>query len=79
MSHVLKRIGAEQRALAAKFGTIKAYDPANSLKRGFALVYDQTGALIKTVKDARAGQPIKTTFHDGSIISTVEPAEEKNR
>jgi exodeoxyribonuclease VII large subunit len=79
MSQVLKRISGEQSALSMKLGTVKACDPANNLKRGFALVYDQAGALIKTVKDARAGQTIKTTFYDGSVISTVEPAEEKNQ
>jgi exodeoxyribonuclease VII large subunit len=70
--NVLKRINTEQNTLNAKLSTVKAHDPHKNLKRGFALVYDQAGLLIKSVRNINAGQSIQTTLYDGNLISKVE-------
>ena len=72
LANVLKRITSEQSSLGTKLSTVRAYDPQNSLKRGFSLVYDQAGRLIRSVRDIGAGQSIRTTVYDGHLISTVE-------
>jgi exodeoxyribonuclease VII large subunit len=75
LGYVLKPLLAEQNALNAKSSTLKAYDPQNSLKRGFALLYTIDGQLITSVQGIRAGQPTQTTLYDGQVISTVERIE----
>jgi exonuclease VII large subunit len=75
LGYVLKPLLAEQNALDAKSSTLKAYDPQNSLKRGFALLYTIDGQLITSAQGIRAGQPTQTTLYDGQVFSTVERIE----
>jgi exonuclease VII large subunit len=44
----------------------------NSLERGFSLVYGKKGQLVKSVKDVRKGNTIRTQVRDGDFKSRVE-------
>jgi exonuclease VII large subunit len=54
---------------------LRAADPEQSLKRGFALVYDRTGKVITSVRGLARGAPLRTRLGDGTIASSVESVE----
>jgi exodeoxyribonuclease VII large subunit len=70
-------VNRERRELKAKGSLLRAADPENSLSRGFALVYGRKGRLVKSVKDVKTGETIRTRVRDGGIVSTVEKTEGK--
>ncbi len=45
--------------------------PLAVLHRGYALVYDESGGLVRSAASARAGHTITTRFADGSLTSRV--------
>ena len=46
--------------------------PLQSLSRGYALVTNEDGQNIKSVKKIKTGASVKTKLSDGSFISRVE-------
>jgi exodeoxyribonuclease VII large subunit len=44
--------------------------PDKTLRRGFALVRNQTGQPITRAKQAHKGSPIEIEFHDGKLMAT---------
>ena len=46
-------------------------NPKNVLARGYAMVQDDNGNMIKSSLETKAGQPISVIFHDGSADATV--------
>jgi exodeoxyribonuclease VII large subunit len=68
----LGRLEAERDRLASKALALRAADPAQSLKRGFALVYDGAGRMVTSVRGLARGAPLATRVGDGTIRSTVE-------
>jgi len=42
------------------------------LARGYAVVTDQDGALIRSAREVGAGQPISVVFADGDIGAHVD-------
>ena len=65
----------ERRRLASQALALRLADPEQNLKRGFALVYDETGRVITSVRGLARGATLKTRVGDGSIASTVESVE----
>ena len=65
----------ERGRLAAKALALRLADPAQNLKRGFALVYDDTGRVITSVRGLAPGQHLSTRVADGTIASTVQSVE----
>ena len=61
-----------EAALSRELG---ALSPLAVLQRGYALVYDEQGALIKQVEDVRAGQNITTRMKSGRVFSRVRSIE----
>ncbi|WP_329904348.1 exodeoxyribonuclease VII large subunit [Porphyromonas pogonae] len=51
---------------------IRLSNPKNILKKGFALVYDSEGRLIRSVENLHPGDKLRTDLHDGTAISTVQ-------
>jgi exodeoxyribonuclease VII large subunit len=56
---------------------LNALSPLAVLNRGYALVYDQTGALIKTTESVRAGATILARVARGRIRSRVTEVEKE--
>ncbi len=51
---------------------LSAVSPYNVIKRGYSLVKNEEGKIIKSVKEAKAGDKLKTVMKDGIIVSIVE-------
>ncbi|MBD3314650.1 MAG: exodeoxyribonuclease VII large subunit, partial [Chitinivibrionales bacterium] len=71
-----QRLHSEQKALRGKALAVRAADPARALGRGYALVYDEHGNLIRSVAELCEGVCICTKLVDGTISSTVDTTEE---
>ena len=50
---------------------LQGINPYKVLQRGFALISDENGNIIKSVDEIKVGNNIKTQFKDGSITSKV--------
>ncbi|HWI22272.1 MAG TPA: exodeoxyribonuclease VII large subunit [Baekduia sp.] len=59
-------------ALASLAAAIDAHDPANTLRRGYAMVEDASGELVTSAKDARAREAVTLSFADGKVSAHVE-------
>lgn len=74
---VFNRLRSEGQRTAAWQQILRAADPARNLERGYALVYDEAGALLRSVHDVEAGQTLRTELADGSVQSTAVKIMEK--
>lgn len=50
---------------------LRALSPAGTLARGYALITDETGALVSAVADAKSGARIDVRVSDGRFSATV--------
>jgi exodeoxyribonuclease VII large subunit len=57
-------------------GRLHALSPLNILERGYSLVFDSAGNLVKEAKQVKPGDKIRTRVHLGQIQSRVEGTEE---
>lgn len=51
---------------------LRALSPAGTLARGYAIVTDESGALVAAVADAAPGQRISVRVADGTFAATVD-------
>lgn len=51
---------------------LESVSPLHILEKGYALIYDEGGSLIKKAKGLCKGQEITVRFHDGAIKSEVK-------
>lgn len=72
-----KRIRNEKARIESLNTSLMAYDPVTSLRRGFSLVYDQSGKLVKSINDIAIDKTINTKVTDGYIVSTVRETRRK--
>ena len=71
MDRFIHKLFVEQQLLRSKSSLLKAIEPENIVQRGFALLRDENGTIVSTVKKIKAGTVIHTTVRDGKITSTV--------
>ena len=71
MDRFTHKLFFEQQLLRSKSSLLKAIEPENIVQRGFALLRDENGTIVSTVKKIKAGTVIHTTVRDGIISSTV--------
>jgi exodeoxyribonuclease VII large subunit len=57
-------------------GRLQALSPLNILERGYALIFDESGNLIKSFDQTAPGKAITARLHRGKIRATVTSAEE---
>jgi len=69
------RIHAERTGLASKGQALRLADPEQTLKRGFALVYDGSGRVIASVRGLTPGETLTTRLADGSFAGSVVSVE----
>jgi exodeoxyribonuclease VII large subunit len=74
---VLNRLRSERQRTAAWQQVLRAADPARNLERGYALVFDEAGSLLRSVHDIQAGQTLRAELADGSVQSTAVKIMEK--
>lgn len=53
---------------------LKAVGPMSVLERGFSVTTREDGRLLRSMRDARPGDRLKTTLVDGSVESVVDGA-----
>jgi exodeoxyribonuclease VII large subunit len=62
----------EAARLASIGGRMAALDPQNVLRRGYALVRDESGALVASILKVKLGQTVNVLLHDGSFDGSVK-------
>ncbi|MGC8549326.1 MAG: exodeoxyribonuclease VII large subunit [Acidobacteriaceae bacterium] len=65
-------VGRRQERVQALRGKLGALSPLGVLERGYALVFDADGKLVRGVKDLKEGQKTTTRLAGGSIESTID-------
>ena len=61
------RAGREEARLSALQARIMAADPSAILSRGYALVTDARGGIVKSAKSVRPGDALNIRYSDGTI------------
>ena len=67
-----KRVQLESHRLLALWKRLESASPASVLKRGYAIVRDESGRPIARAKGIRSGSPLVNEFHDGKLRVRVE-------
>lgn len=68
MSYILK---LKREEITSKSKQLSALSPDGVLLRGYAIMQDEKGKVVKSVKDVEINQLVKTRFKDGVVVSTV--------
>lgn len=74
---ILVQLTAAHKSLLDKQATLRAADPQNALKRGFALVYTTDGTLLRSIDQVQEHTTITTRLGDGRVTSTVTGKEKQ--
>jgi exodeoxyribonuclease VII large subunit len=77
LESIVTYLNNEKIKLTNKAATLRAADPKTSLKRGFSLVYSESGDLVKSLSQVRVTDKLSTEVSDGRILSTVDKTERK--
>jgi exodeoxyribonuclease VII large subunit len=81
MQHaMLRRIHEERARWHSLHARLHSLSPLAVLERGYALVLDAQGALVRSVGQLKAGDKLTTRVSDGAFTSRLESAapEHKN-
>jgi len=70
-----RTIADHGRNLDAVAARLKAYDPAETLRRGWSITTDADGRILKSVAGTKPGTTLITRLVDGHITSTAETIE----
>jgi exodeoxyribonuclease VII large subunit len=72
--HLRARASREERAaLKALQGRLQLLSPQDVLGRGYSITSDaETGKILRTARDARPGQNLRTQLKTGIIRSVVD-------
>ncbi len=68
---VNKKIEGDQQRFANAAGLLNAVSPLNTLKRGYAIVSDDKGAVLSSVTAVNVGDKIQAKLSDGELSCTV--------
>jgi exodeoxyribonuclease VII large subunit len=68
-------VSTRHERLEAMRGRLAALSPLGVMERGYALVFDAEGRLVRGVKDLKKGQTMTTRLADGSVASTIDRIE----
>ena len=64
-----------ERRVAELAGQLRALSPQRTLERGYAIAQTSEGAIVRSATDAAPGARLRLTLADGSLSTTVDPAE----
>jgi exodeoxyribonuclease VII large subunit len=67
-----KRVESESHRLLALWKRLESASPQSVLKRGYAIVRDETGKPVARAKGVKAGQSLVNEFHDGKVRVRAE-------
>ena len=66
------RLRTESARLASIGASLKVLDPHNVLRRGYALVRDESGAVAASILQVKLGQTVNVLLHDGAFDASVK-------
>lgn len=69
---MIKILTKKQHEYDLKIGTLQALSPLKIMQRGYSLVYDGDGELVKSVKTIQPNEIIQIQLKDGSLRTKVE-------
>ena len=72
---VKSRLQLRRAAFATASGRLQALSPISILERGYALVFDAAGALVKDASQVAAGDALTLRLARGTIAAEVKAAE----
>lgn len=72
-----RRILNEKNELAALSARLDAMSPLKVLSRGYAIVSDENGKVIKRTGDAKPGDVLTARVEDGAITVRVQKTEKR--
>lgn len=75
-SAVLRRFDAAAASLHTQEARHRLLDPVRVLKRGYTLVRNAKGSILKGVADLSAEQPVGIQFRDGRAGATIDHIEQ---
>jgi exodeoxyribonuclease VII large subunit len=67
-----RRVDESARLVAAKAAVLAAHDPRQVLARGWSIVRDEAGGLVRSVNDLETGDTMTATLADGEAVGRVE-------
>lgn len=70
-SGLAHRLARAAGALRDRHHTLLALDPDRVLARGYAVVRDADGRVVRSASAAKAGQPLEVTLAEGGLSVTV--------
>ena len=69
----MKEVFAEKKhQFSMAKNTLEQVNPLSVLKRGFSIVQDENGKIVKSTKQVEIGQNIKILVSDGQIKSEIK-------
>lgn len=75
-----ERLTSGHRArFASLLASLNTLSPLGVLSRGYAIVRDQAGHVIREAREVKAGQPLKVRLHEGELDVTVGSAPRKKK
>lgn len=69
---IQSRLIADKHRLALRAEKLDTVSPLSTLKRGYSITKADDGTIITQASQLQSGQPIQTTFVDGTIRSVVD-------
>ena len=72
LKNVLSR---ERMRLTAAAAKLDALSPLSVVSRGYGMIFDSGGSVMKTVKNAKVGNDIRVELIDGSVTAKIESIE----
>ena len=69
---IIGLIESKRNRFSVMTAQFEGASPLQSLSRGYALVTNEDGRNIKSVKKIKTGASVKTKLSDGSFVSRVE-------
>ncbi len=70
------KIDELKNSLENKKNHLSALNPKSILSRGYSITSDESGHVIMSRKDVKAGMKISTSIKDGTIVSEVKDVED---
>ncbi|MBM4412617.1 MAG: exodeoxyribonuclease VII large subunit [Chloroflexi bacterium] len=67
-----QRLITAQNLVAQRHALLAALDPTAILQRGYAIVRDEQGTIVRSVQVVQPQQPIRIQLHDGTITATTK-------
>ena len=67
------RMQLDQQRVAGLARALAAISPLATVARGYAILHHEDGHLVRSVLDAKPGDPIRAQLADGELQLRVEP------